>query len=104
MSSTVLDFSAGIIPAKAIRDAGHVGAVRYISPPRESWMRGKPATAAEVARMLASYNLVSLPVVDRAHHLVGTVTVDDVLDYLLPDDWRSHDADDDASTQQAVRR
>ncbi|WP_404442320.1 CBS domain-containing protein [Microbacterium marinum] len=62
------------------------------------------ATAAEVARMLASYNLVSLPVVDRAHHLVGTVTVDDVLDYLLPDDWRSHDADDDASTQQAVRR
>lgn len=49
MSSTVLDFSAGIIPAKAIRDAGHVGAVRYISPPRESWMRGKPATAAEVA-------------------------------------------------------
>lgn len=62
------------------------------------------ASAAEVARMLASYNLVSLPVVDRAHHLVGTVTVDDVLDYLLPDDWRSHDADDDASTQQAVRR
>nr|WP_221417555.1 CBS domain-containing protein [Microbacterium marinum] len=62
------------------------------------------ATAAEVARMLASYNLVSLPVVDRAHHLVGTVTVDDVLDYLLPDDWRSHDADDDASTQRAVRR
>ncbi|WP_405375565.1 MULTISPECIES: magnesium transporter MgtE N-terminal domain-containing protein [unclassified Microbacterium] len=51
------------------------------------------ATAAEVARMLASYNLVSLPVVDRAHHLVGTVTVDDVIDYLLPDDWRSHDSD-----------
>src|SRR5699024_6311232 len=25
------------------------GAVRYISPPRESWMKGKPATAEEVA-------------------------------------------------------
>ncbi|MFC3849731.1 glycoside hydrolase domain-containing protein [Corynebacterium hansenii] len=49
MTSTVLDFSAGIIPAKAVRDAGHIGSVRYISPPRESWMRGKPATAAEVA-------------------------------------------------------
>jgi CBS domain-containing protein len=52
------------------------------------------ASAAEVARMLASYNLVSLPVVDSAHRLVGAVSVDDVLDYLLPDDWRSHDAEE----------
>jgi CBS domain-containing protein/sporulation protein YlmC with PRC-barrel domain len=51
------------------------------------------ATAAEVARNLASYNLVSLPVVDDNHRLVGVVTIDDVLDYLLPDDWRSHDED-----------
>ena len=49
------------------------------------------ASAAEVARMLASYDLVSLPVIDPAHRLVGAISVDDVLDYLLPDDWRSHD-------------
>jgi Mg/Co/Ni transporter MgtE len=48
------------------------------------------ASAAEVARLLASYNLVSVPVVDQAHRLVGAVSIDDVLDYLLPDDWRSH--------------
>lgn len=48
-------------------------------------------SAAEVARTLASYNLVSLPVVDDSRRLVGVVTIDDVLDYLLPDDWRSHD-------------
>lgn len=46
---------------------------------------------AEVARDLASYNMVSLPVVDDAHRLVGIVTIDDVLDHLLPDDWRTAD-------------
>jgi CBS domain-containing protein/sporulation protein YlmC with PRC-barrel domain len=55
------------------------------------------APAAEVARRLASYNLVSLPVVDESHRLVGVVTIDDVLDYLLPDDWRS--TDHESSTQ-----
>jgi Mg/Co/Ni transporter MgtE len=49
------------------------------------------APAAEVARILASYNLVSVPVVDENRRLVGVVTIDDVLDYLLPDDWRSTD-------------
>ncbi|MET0672431.1 MAG: CBS domain-containing protein [Microbacterium pygmaeum] len=60
------------------------------------------ASAAEVARMLASYNLVSLPVVDNAHRLVGAVSVDDVLDYLLPEDWRSHDGGDDHLAGAAV--
>jgi Mg/Co/Ni transporter MgtE len=57
------------------------------------------ASAAEVARQLASYNLVSVPVVDDNHRLVGVVTIDDVLDYLLPDDWRSHDEDDPVSPE-----
>lgn len=46
-------------------------------------------SAAEVSRRFASYNLVSLPVVDDESRLVGVVTVDDVLDHLLPDDWRT---------------
>jgi len=55
-----------------------------------------PSTsAAEVSRRLASYDLVSLPVVDENHRLVGLVTIDDVLDYLLPDDWRSADSEND---------
>ena len=59
-------------------------------------------SAAEVSRILASYNLVSVPVIDENHRLVGVVTIDDVLDYLLPDDWRSTSEEtprsDDTST------
>ena len=49
-----------------------------------------------IHRTLANYNLVALPVVDEDHHLIGVVTVDDVLDHLLPDDWRTEDEKGDA--------
>jgi CBS domain-containing protein/sporulation protein YlmC with PRC-barrel domain len=42
----------------------------------------------QVAERLASYDLLALPVCDRAGRLVGAVTVDDVLDQVLPDGWR----------------
>lgn len=60
-------------------------------------------SAAEVSRILASYNLVSVPVVDENHRLVGVVTIDDVLDYLLPDDWRSTTDDQPSKPQQPVK-
>ena len=51
---------------------------------------GPESPLATVTRYFAAYNLVCGPVVDEENHLLGAVTVDDVLDHLLPDDWRLH--------------
>ena len=80
------------------RYLGSVGFQRLLRrPPVRRW----PASASrrsvfvrpdlpehELAARLAAYNLVSVAVCDEDGRLVGAVTVDDVLDHLLPADWR----------------
>lgn len=46
-----------------------------------------------VSRYFATYNLVTAPVIDSEHRLIGAVTVDDVLDHVLPQDWRGTQLD-----------
>ncbi|RJQ71457.1 CBS domain-containing protein [Pseudonocardiaceae bacterium YIM PH 21723] len=49
------------------------------------------AKLTEVTKYFAAYNLVCGPVLDDQEHLLGAVTVDDVLDHLLPEHWREDD-------------
>ena len=53
---------------------------------------GPQASLAEVTRYFAAYDLVCGPVVDAEGHLLGAVSVDDLLDAALPDDWRQREA------------
>ncbi len=51
------------------------------------------ANLPEISRYFATYNLVNAPVVDAEHRLIGAVTVDDLLDHMLPEDWRGTQLD-----------
>jgi magnesium transporter len=42
----------------------------------------------EVAKTIAKYNLMSVPVVNESNQLQGIVTVDDAIDILLPTAWK----------------
>ncbi|MGH8824192.1 MAG: magnesium transporter MgtE N-terminal domain-containing protein [Jiangellaceae bacterium] len=54
------------------------------------------ASLEQVASVFATYNLVACPVVDEDGRLLGVVTVDDVLDHLLGEEWRAR------ATREAV--
>ena len=42
----------------------------------------------EVARLMADFNLTAAAVVDDAQQMIGVITVDDVLEVMLPKGWR----------------
>jgi Mg/Co/Ni transporter MgtE len=47
----------------------------------------------EVARLMADYNLLAIPVVDEQRRPIGVVAFDDVLELLLPEGWRRRAGD-----------
>jgi flagellar motility protein MotE (MotC chaperone) len=46
----------------------------------------------DVAVLMSDYNLITIPVVDDHRRMIGVITVDDVLEVTLPDDWRRRGA------------
>jgi Mg/Co/Ni transporter MgtE len=50
---------------------------------------GAGADFADVVLMMADYNLIALAVVDSAVNLIGAISVDDLMEALVPEDWRN---------------
>ncbi|HEY6625028.1 MAG TPA: CBS domain-containing protein [Acidimicrobiales bacterium] len=46
------------------------------------------ADVVDVALLMADYNLMTVPVVDDDNQLLGVITVDDILEATIPEDWR----------------
>ena len=46
------------------------------------------ADLTDIALLMADFNLYSIPVVDEQDRVLGVVTVDDVLEATIPEDWR----------------
>ena len=61
-------------PSATVLHAGYHGAPLTVSPDTDR---------EEVARVIAKYNLLAVPVVDEGEHVLGIVTVDDVIDAIV---------------------
>jgi CBS domain-containing protein len=53
---------------------------------------GANTDVPDVAVLMTDYNLVTIPVVDAQGRMLGLITVDDVLEVTLPEDWRRREA------------
>lgn len=77
---------------RLLREPPHA-AVASVLDAETEWITHE-ASVGQVTRLLAAYDLLALPVLDTQRRLLGVVTVDDVLDHILPDDWRVGDDDE----------
>jgi Mg/Co/Ni transporter MgtE len=53
---------------------------------------GTDTDITNVAVLMTDYNLITIPVVDDERRMLGVITVDDVLEVALPEDWRRREA------------
>ena len=65
-------------PERLVSDIAHA------DPPHVSTSSDLP----DIATTMADYNLTAVPVVDANFTLVGQVTVDDLLEQLVPENWK----------------
>jgi hypothetical protein len=64
---------------------------------------GADTDMVDVAVLMSDYNLITIPVVDEKRVMIGLITVDDVLEITLPDDWRRRDAAEPPDSHRGKR-
>src|SRR4030095_11250177 len=72
-----------VISLREVMTAADTTPVRDIGDTRKPVTTRPITDREEVARLIAKYNLLAIPVVDEANHVLGIVTVDDVIDALV---------------------
>jgi CBS domain-containing protein len=61
---------------------------------------GPDTDVTDVAALTTDYNLTTVPVVDAGRRMLGLITVDDLLETTLPDDWRQRQAAEPPDARQ----
>lgn len=61
-----------------------LGAAAHPDPPRVA----TSADLVEITLMMTDYNLTTLAVVDEGAKVVGVITLDDIVEHLVPENWR----------------
>jgi CBS domain-containing protein len=81
-------------PGAAVLDVSDTDPVRV----------GTDTDITDVAVLMTDYNLITIPVVDDERCLLGVITVDDVLEVTLPEDWRRREAAQPPDARHGDRR
>jgi CBS domain-containing protein len=78
---------AGVVPVTALLQTHPADVVATLMD-SDPIQVAPNAELADIAVLMADYNLHAIPVVDDNDHVLGVVTVDDVLKAVIPEDWR----------------
>src|SRR5262249_16394957 len=59
--------------------------------------------AVDLSFLMSDYNFITIPVVDEDRTMIGLITVDDVLEVTLPEDWRRREAAEPPDSRRGKR-
>jgi CBS domain-containing protein len=79
-------FVGGVPIAALVGAEGHETIARLVD--ETGPVVSADADVPEIARVMTDFNLMSLPVIDSEGRPIGVLAVDDILELLLPEEWR----------------
>jgi CBS domain-containing protein len=78
---------SGTVSVVRLLKSSTTARLRDVAEPDPITLRAD-ADLAQIGRMMSDFDLAATPVVDADHRMIGVITVDDVLELLLPAGWR----------------